>query len=135
MAVVASLSVALAAEAIRIFGRRGVNAGDSKPRVFQGQTTRCSSGGESLVATKARLCTLRTSLTREQTDQERSKQEEKEQETSTRKDQEAMNEVASGRTQGSWTSVSQIVEDPNSSQQAPDIELEAASARQAFSGA
>ena len=37
--------------------------------------------------------------------------------------------VASGRTQGSWTSVSQIEEDPNSSLQAPEIELEAASAR------
>ena len=52
VAVVASLSVALAAEAIRIFGKKGVNAGDSKPRVFQGQYDNGSSGEESLVATK-----------------------------------------------------------------------------------
>ena len=71
VAVVASLSVALAAEAIRIFGRKGVNAGDSKPRVFQGQYNHSSSGGESLVATRPKLCTLRAGLAREQKDQER----------------------------------------------------------------
>ena len=94
----------------------------------KGQDNNSSSGGEPLVATKPRLCTLRAGLAREQTDQERSNQEDKEKEESTRKEQEARKEEASGRTPGSWTSVSQILEDPNSSLQAPDIELEAASA-------
>ena len=80
VAVVASLSVALAAEAIRVFGKKRVNAGDSKPRVFQNQYNHSNSGGESLVATRPKLCTLRAGLAREQKDQERSQQKEKEKE-------------------------------------------------------
>ena len=127
--------MALAAEAIRIFGRKGVNAGDSKPRVFQGQYNHSSSGGESLVATRPKLCTLRAGLAREPKDQERSQQEEKEKEESIRKGQEARNEEASGRTPGSETVTSQRWEDPNSSLEAPNIvELEAASARHGIWG-
>ena len=70
--------VALAAEAIRMFSRKGVNAEDSKPRVFQGQTSN-GSGGESFVKTNPRLCALWTNPAREQIGQ-RPEQEEKEQE-------------------------------------------------------
>ena len=75
------------------------------------------------------LCALRVNPPGREQKGQGPEQERKEQEKNIRKDQEATMSVASGHTQGSWDVVSEFAEDPNSSLEAPAIELEASSAR------
>ena len=97
----ASLVVALAWEATRLFGRRKSKPGDSQPQSIQGQSTSCSYGGESKGSGRPRLCALRGGNSAKATRDQGAENEELQQKQKNKNEQEAKESTASGRTQGS----------------------------------